>query len=395
MKSDELCTLQEKQAETQAEYDIIRHQSKLLGEYSKIVTGKDTRADVKQLEAFMDLYASREAQNSKDKARVQKTLDALRSKEQEIRKNSRTDEESIRKRGVRVSIVVLADTDGEAELSLKYNVYGASWKPHYDIRANVPTDKKTEPSVRLLYRASITQTTGEDWTDAELTLSTAVPVRGANIPSLNPIRLVEKVPIVHRGAFETEVTRGRERSRSPRPRRRSRSREYIESDEDRPRWRNSNRSMTPPGSFPPAATYISPAPFFKPRIVDAVKGATSTTFAIAGRSNIPSDTNNEGREHTVTISELDFDKMDLEWITVPKLQSTVFLSCKVQNTSEYALLPGESSVFLNGSFVAKSSIPVSSKVDTWPSGSLYLLSFRPLAPKRGSHVHLVKTPLFA
>jgi hypothetical protein len=51
-------------------------------------------------------------------------------------------------------------------------VRNASWKPLYDLRAII-TEKKTE--ITIHYRANITQRTGEDWSDVELTLSTASP----------------------------------------------------------------------------------------------------------------------------------------------------------------------------------------------------------------------------
>ena len=50
----------------------------------------------------------------------------------------------------------------------------ASWSPLYDLRA---TSQKGKPSqnVYLHYRANLSQSTGEDWNDAQLTLSTRAP----------------------------------------------------------------------------------------------------------------------------------------------------------------------------------------------------------------------------
>ena len=65
---------------------------------------------------------------------------------------------------------------GEFELEVSYVVNRASWKPLYDIRV----DSKSK-SVNLGYLAQITQNTGEDWTNVNLTLSTAKPGSG-NLP---------------------------------------------------------------------------------------------------------------------------------------------------------------------------------------------------------------------
>ena len=65
---------------------------------------------------------------------------------------------------------------GEFELEVSYVVNRASWKPLYDIRV----DSKSK-SVNLGYLAQITQNTGEEWTNVNLTLSTAKPGSG-NLP---------------------------------------------------------------------------------------------------------------------------------------------------------------------------------------------------------------------
>lgn len=47
----------------------------------------------------------------------------------------------------------------------------------------------TSPTVQLQYRASIHQQTGEDWDNVALTLSTASPTLGSNIPTLDIWRI--------------------------------------------------------------------------------------------------------------------------------------------------------------------------------------------------------------
>ncbi|CAE6436909.1 unnamed protein product, partial [Rhizoctonia solani] len=47
---------------------------------------------------------------------------------------------------------------------------------------------------------------------------------------------------------------------------------------------------------------------------------------------------------------------DLEWICVPREKESVFLTCKVVNSSEFTFLRGEASVFMDDNFVSKSQI---------------------------------------
>ncbi|CAE6486151.1 unnamed protein product [Rhizoctonia solani] len=83
----------------------------------------------------------------------------------------------------------------------------------------------------------------------------------------------------------------------------------------------------------------------------ATTGVLSATFGIPGRSDIPSD---EG-SHKVVVAVLDLEA-DLEWIYVPREKESVFLTCKVVNSSEFTLLPGEASVFMDDNFVSKGQI---------------------------------------
>jgi len=46
----------------------------------------------------------------------------------------------------------------------------------------------------------------------------------------------------------------------------------------------------------------------------------------------------------------------LTYTIVPKLSQYAFLTAKIKNTSEYPFLPGETNIFLDGSFVATSNL---------------------------------------
>ena len=50
-------------------------------------------------------------------------------------------------------------------------------------------------------------------------------------------------------------------------------------------------------------------------------------------------------------------KPTFEYETVPKLSQHAFLKAKVKNESRYSMLAGPANVFLDQSFVTKSSIP--------------------------------------
>jgi hypothetical protein len=81
---------------------------------------------------------------------------------------------------VRTEVVVITDgAAGDGTLEVEYAVAGASWKPAYDLAFD--PDKGT---VRLAAAGLVSQASGEDWPDARLSLSTAIPGEGLVLPQL-------------------------------------------------------------------------------------------------------------------------------------------------------------------------------------------------------------------
>jgi hypothetical protein len=85
---------------------------------------------------------------------------------------------------VREAIVFINRERVGGSLRLRYLVDGASWIPSYNVRADA--DRKT---ATVEYLASISQMSGEDWSDVAMTLSTASPSLVAAAPALNPLHI--------------------------------------------------------------------------------------------------------------------------------------------------------------------------------------------------------------
>jgi uncharacterized protein (TIGR02231 family) len=83
-------------------------------------------------------------------------------------------------------IYVSAGAALDAELSIRYQVSGASWTPFYDARLTTGA-RNAAPSLLLVRRAAIQQRSGEDWVDVALALSTTRPGSGTAAPELFPM----------------------------------------------------------------------------------------------------------------------------------------------------------------------------------------------------------------
>src|SRR6202040_2903714 len=85
---------------------------------------------------------------------------------------------------VRIDLAAAAAT--KATLRVTYAVRNAHWTPLYDARLD-PGAKDHKPALELVRRAEITQTTGEDWSDVALGVSTVRIARGGSAPDLNSL----------------------------------------------------------------------------------------------------------------------------------------------------------------------------------------------------------------
>lgn len=65
--------------------------------------------------------------------------------------------------------------------TLNYTIAEAGWRPYYDIKV-----KDVSQDLNLTYKAKINQSSGEDWSQVKLTLSTGNPAEAAALADLNP-----------------------------------------------------------------------------------------------------------------------------------------------------------------------------------------------------------------
>ena len=85
---------------------------------------------------------------------------------------------------VRIELAAAAAT--KATLRVTYAVRNARWVPLYDARLDTGA-KDRKPALELVRRAEITQTTGEDWSNVALAVSTVRTARGGSAPDLNSL----------------------------------------------------------------------------------------------------------------------------------------------------------------------------------------------------------------
>ncbi|MBF6136200.1 mucoidy inhibitor MuiA family protein [Nocardia otitidiscaviarum] len=251
---------------------------------------------------------------------AQEELDALDRRIQSMGRQSGRDSTEV--------VVELEPTgEGLAELELSYLVTHASWEPTYDIRVS---DKE----VAVSWFGLVTQYTGEDWPECELSLSTARPTVTVAVPELRPWYLDRARPL-------------------PRP--------------SQPR-RSGPSDAAPLGAVPPAAMAASEshldadeevdvASFMRRATADMDQGVTASTYRTQRPVAIPLG----ARGHRVSLAELEFPA-NLGYITAPVQAEEAYLRAEVTNNSEHTLRAGKASIFRGEEFVG------STRIGTWAPG---------------------------
>jgi uncharacterized protein (TIGR02231 family) len=232
-----------------------------------------------------------------------------------------------------VKVFVNAGAPLEAEMAIRYQVGGASWLPFYDARLTTGT-KAQAPKLQLVRRASIQQRTGESWDEVALALSTARPGAGTSAPELLPVTI----------DYEPDAP-------PPRP---------VASPAVGVARSMSREANAPSGGRLDGLTdgdaRKAAAP--EPQQAEEVRAKVETQafqaiYAIAGRVTVPTT----GEAKRVQIDDAQLDPA-LTVRTVPKRDAKAFLYAKMTMARGTPILPGQVSLFRDGTFVGNGRLPL-------------------------------------
>lgn len=330
---------------------VLENERDILESYAKCVssTKQDKvgevleKKSVENMLSFLAIYKDRSEKlvdtlfKSREKVtEITKEIDVMTANLSKLKPAER----ELVKQERNISILLDASAKGKISLVVSYVVSNASWTPLYDVRAF-----NKDSTVQILYFATIKQNTGEDWNDAKLSLSTAMPSVGGSPPKLNAQILSYVTPIHHQKrskSFGPAVLRSSIRRYAPT----AISKSLVADDSDEEDEQE---------GFAPNRMYTQEALM---SIAETSEGMTSTNFEIARPATIQSD----DIGHKVSIAQIDF-KPEFEYISTPKLVAHAFLKIKTKNESSYALLAGDANVFLDNNFLTKSFLPAVSPME--------------------------------
>ena len=345
--------LQEQQrmlvTETEAETDrskLLEQQRDYL-ERIKVLTTTHPAGDnaqpppsLEQWEKQLAFYAERQTKIAEELRATQRRTEELKEKaevlEWQIDQLEATKAKQVQNVIVRCEVAV----PGRLTLRVAYPVQEASWVPTYDVRV-----ASADKGIQLGYAAKVQQSTGEDWRGVQLQLSTAQPALGGKPPVFQPWIVRERPEIAQAVSVVTKQF--------------MKDTGATTNDQLLQYTRNAEVSGQM-GNF----LDVSPREPAKAEAVETVEeaGTTAATveqglgsaiFTIPYLADVPAD--NGARKYAIGSTPLEGV---MNHLAQPKLSPHTFLRARVTNAAEFPLSKGDINIYLDGAFVANSTMPV-------------------------------------
>jgi uncharacterized protein (TIGR02231 family) len=194
-------------------------------------------------------------------------------------------------------------------------VFNAGWEPLYDIKA-----KNTNSAIQLIFKAKVYQNTGIDWKNVKLKLSTINPLLGGNKPELSPW--------------------------------------YLDFHQPVPLYNFKAKTMASPAG----------EPILESEDMAAASSATytamnQTTLSAEYEISIPYTIPSSGRQEVVEIQQHSLPAF-YQHSTVPKVDNDAFLLAGLTGWDKLNLLPGNSNIYFENTYVGQSFIDPQKTSDT-------------------------------
>jgi uncharacterized protein (TIGR02231 family) len=321
---DSLEDLQRQLAIETSQKEILNKEEQMLLSNQKI-GGANQNLTVSELKAMADFYRSRLSEILLARMKQDEKIKKLNEKIGKVQRQLNEQNELYTRNTSEIVISVSSESSLSITMDLQYIVANAGWHAIYDLRAI-----NTKNPVQLNYKGNVFQSTGEDWNNIKLKLSTANPNLGGLKPELYTWYLNFYQPRDYYANDRKKYRVGAVQRSAP-----------IDAGE----------AETVEPTAGPAETTAD--------YVTTVQTSLNTEFEIALPYTIPSS----NKPVLVDIRNHEL-KADYIYSCAPKLDRDAFLIARAIGWEEFSLLPGEANVFFEGTFVGKTQIDPNSIKDT-------------------------------
>jgi len=218
-----------------------------------------------------------------------------------------------------IKLTVMAETPIIGSVQVNYFINNASWIPEYDLRAI-----NTESPVKLTYKAQIQQSSGLDWNDIKLILSTSNPQKGNHKPVLNPWYLSFYNPY----QYKSLDSRAPMQQAAKLEERKSRVDDQFDADI------MANHS-------------------------ELIENLVNFQYEI----KVPYKINSDGKTHAIMIMQKEVSTQ-YDYVVVPKIDTDAFIMARISGWENLNLMSGKANIYFENMYVGETYLNAQITSDT-------------------------------
>ena len=284
------------------------------------VSGQNSGLNVTELMKMVEYYKTKRAELSNNinalAEKEQKLAEVLKKLNDRLEVNNKNEEKIS---SGKLILQVMNEVAGNVPLEISYLTNSATWAPFYDLRAN-----SIASPIDMMYKAQVTQSTGIDWKNVKLTLSSGLPNQNNQAPLLQAWFLrygyvqdyrQNAAPI---NELQEVVVQG------------------ITTKKDKVMIRGSVSNFT-----------------------TIAENQLNISFDI----DIPYDILSNGKKHSVALKEIKLPAT-YKYYAAPTADKEAFLLAEISDYSKYNLLKGEANIIFEGMYVGKTFVDPNQTSDT-------------------------------
>lgn len=305
--------------------EVYNGEANLITANQKLGSNEE-KATVEEIIRLSEFYRSRLLEIRKKTHSIDKKVVDLKLLKTSIQQKLQELQYLEKKSVGEIVLKVSSKTTTKVKATVTYLTYSAGWAPIYDVRA-AGADKP----VNLVYKANVYQTTGYNWGNTSLTISTGNPTANNNRPTMYPWYIDFSQPIVFN---------------------------QIQQDKSKKMYMQNALQRATVASEAEAAPMLDEV-----ATIGYVAELKTNNIAAEYKIDIPQEIPSDGKQHLVAIKEYELNSK-FTYHSIPKLDKSAFLIAKVADYGNFNLLPGQSNLFFDGMYIGQSYLNPVTTVDS-------------------------------
>jgi TonB-dependent SusC/RagA subfamily outer membrane receptor len=354
------------------------------------IKGSQTGLSVAELMKLMDYYKKKSTELQQELSAWQDKKKKMQAIVVKLGKQIAEEQKKNTQSGGRIILQLSSAMAGRFEFTVSYITQNAFWTPYYDIKVD-----DIKMPMKITHKAKIVQTTGIDWKQVKLSLSTSTPTQYGTAPILRSwfLSYIDPVRNMNRRMASNSIQSFNNYFDSKAA--------GAELKDDvvtsiQLRGATNLKGGAEPlyivnGSAMPASEFSKLNPHAI-KSMDVLQDASATSvYGARGANGVVVVTLKDGLEDYVTVTDNELDlAYDIElpydvptngkqqiatlkessveasykYYAVPKLDKDAFLLAEVGDWERLNLLPGEANIIFEGTYIGKTFIDPANTADT-------------------------------